>query len=206
MRTSLIIARPDLIKRLLPSVNDVRIESISNLPEDELFDKSIYKNKEQLQAVSHIAAGSSNQFPYILFGPPGTGKTVTFVEAVKQVYKRMNASTIIVTAQSNTATDLLAQKLVNDIPHCNFAILNLLFQLTKQNLNLGDIVRIYSFLHEDSYDVPSSLLKIHRFGFDWLLEEKLNQRIICLTLSMTNNLVHYPSNNISFAKFIIDDL
>lgn len=49
------------------------------------FDKKIEGNKEQKQAVKNILAGTSKPYPYLVFGPPGTGKTVTVVEAIKQV-------------------------------------------------------------------------------------------------------------------------
>ena len=49
------------------------------------FDKKIDENAEQRQAVKNILEGTSKPYPYLVFGPPGTGKTVTVVEAIKQV-------------------------------------------------------------------------------------------------------------------------
>lgn len=42
-------------------------------------------NLEQQQAVSQIVNKSAMPAPYLVFGPPGTGKTVTIVEAIAQV-------------------------------------------------------------------------------------------------------------------------
>lgn len=45
----------------------------------------IHDNAEQALAVRHIISGTSGKAPYMVFGPPGTGKTVTIVEAIVQV-------------------------------------------------------------------------------------------------------------------------
>lgn len=50
-----------------------------------LFDSKLEGNIEQYTAVCNIVAGVSKPAPYLVFGPPGTGKTVTMVEAIKQV-------------------------------------------------------------------------------------------------------------------------
>ena len=52
------------------------------------FDGKLQNNKEQEQAVRNIVAGTSRPVPYLVFGPPGTGKTVTIVEAIKQVWSQ----------------------------------------------------------------------------------------------------------------------
>lgn len=49
------------------------------------FERKLYANEEQQRAVRNILAFSSYPAPFLIFGPPGTGKTMTLVEAVKQV-------------------------------------------------------------------------------------------------------------------------
>ncbi|XP_044207551.1 putative helicase mov-10-B.1 isoform X3 [Thunnus albacares] len=84
----------------------------SELPKLSLSDSQLERNPEQLQAVRHIVAGSSKPAPYLVFGPPGTGKTVTLVEAIKQIEKTQTSCHILACAPSNSAADLLCEKIV----------------------------------------------------------------------------------------------
>ncbi|XP_075766067.1 helicase MOV-10 [Pelodiscus sinensis] len=90
----------------------------SLLPEGaplRLFDRSLETNQEQSGAVRQIATGLSRPAPYIIFGPPGTGKTVTMVEAIKQVAHCIEGSHILACAPSNSASDLLCQRLLKHL-------------------------------------------------------------------------------------------
>lgn len=78
------------------------------------FNKNIMFNPEQQQAVTSILLKSSMPAPYLLFGPPGTGKTMTVVEAVKQIYARTNSNVLICTPSNNAANEI-AKRLVADI-------------------------------------------------------------------------------------------
>ncbi|ACU05536.1 AAA domain-containing protein [Pedobacter heparinus] len=67
-------------------------------------------NKVQQLAVYHIVAA---QQLAIVHGPPGTGKTTTLVQAVKTMIKQ-HGRQILVVAPSNTAVDLLSEKLADE--------------------------------------------------------------------------------------------
>ncbi|KAM6237092.1 helicase MOV-10 [Porphyrio hochstetteri] len=79
------------------------------------FDRKLQANEEQRRAVTHIVTGVSRPAPYLIFGPPGTGKTVTLVEAIKQVWTCFKEARILACAPSNSAADLLCQRLIKDI-------------------------------------------------------------------------------------------
>ncbi|KAM9369400.1 LOW QUALITY PROTEIN: helicase MOV-10 [Phaethornis superciliosus] len=79
------------------------------------FDRKLQANEEQCRAVTHIVTGVSRPAPYLIFGPPGTGKTVTLVEAIKQVWKCFKDARILACAPSFSAANLLCQRLIQDI-------------------------------------------------------------------------------------------
>ncbi|KFP00238.1 Putative helicase Mov10l1, partial [Calypte anna] len=68
-------------------------------------------NEQQKLAVKRILSGQCRPTPYVLFGPPGTGKTVTVIEAILQIHYTLPDSRILVCAPSNAATDLICLRL-----------------------------------------------------------------------------------------------
>ena len=79
-------------------------------PDIRCYDKKIDGNEEQKQAVINILHGTSKPYPYLVFGPPGTGKTVTIVEAIKQVLQNYPNSKVLACAPSNSAADLILDR------------------------------------------------------------------------------------------------
>ncbi|XP_069798041.1 putative helicase MOV-10 isoform X2 [Narcine bancroftii] len=77
----------------------------------KFYNQSLEENPEQVKAIRCIVAGTSRPAPYLIFGPPGTGKTATIVEAIKQVLVYTPNAHILACAPSNSATDLLCQRI-----------------------------------------------------------------------------------------------
>ena len=64
-------------------------------------------------SVAAVVGGQGRHVPYIIFGPPGTGKTTTMVEAVLQCVRGpvRPPLRVLVAAPTNTAADVLCEKL-----------------------------------------------------------------------------------------------
>ncbi|KAF5322682.1 hypothetical protein D9619_001136 [Psilocybe cf. subviscida] len=87
---------------------------ISNGPM-KLFNSLISTNPRQLQAVASIVHSSPGSLPFVVFGPPGTGKTITIVEAIKQLILTNPNAKILACAPSNSAADLITSRLRNTL-------------------------------------------------------------------------------------------
>ncbi|XP_028262753.1 putative helicase mov-10-B.1 [Parambassis ranga] len=88
------------------------------MPKLRILNCQVENNPEQHAAVLRIVAGSSKPAPHLVFGPPGTGKTITLVEAMNQVSRTDPLAHILACAPSNSACDLLCERLrVHMDPH-----------------------------------------------------------------------------------------
>ncbi|KAJ8688671.1 hypothetical protein PTI98_013429 [Pleurotus ostreatus] len=71
----------------------------------------IGNNPAQRQAVTSIVRQPPGSPPFVVFGPPGTGKTVTIIETIRQIVARDPKARILACAPSNSAADLIALRL-----------------------------------------------------------------------------------------------
>ena len=149
----------------------VRQASYREPKADDLFYPSAL-NDSQLVAVRHVI---SAQDVAIIHGPPGTGKTTTLVQAILETIRRERR--VLVCAPSNTAVDLLTEKLaergVNVIRMGNPSRVSDL--LLKHTLDAGVMAHpSYAKMHamrqtaEQHRDTASELAKegVRHFGFE----------------------------------------
>ncbi|KAM3617817.1 uncharacterized protein V6R79_011507 [Siganus canaliculatus] len=99
-----------------------------------LFDERL--NQSQSQAVQHIVAGSSKPAPYLVFGPPGTGKTVTLAEAIKQIQWKERHCHILACAHTNVAADLLAINILDGVDGRE------VFRMYAKNVNPSSVPQV----------------------------------------------------------------
>lgn len=104
-----------LYERIVSPIRSTPFEpTSSNTRDHEEQYTSSTLNAEQIVAVRAIISMSGN-LPFILFGPPGTGKSKTIVAATQALVSRDNR--ILLCAQSNTVCDELALRLLETLDH-----------------------------------------------------------------------------------------
>ncbi|KAK5923711.1 hypothetical protein CgunFtcFv8_000656 [Champsocephalus gunnari] len=131
-------------------------------------------NPEQCNAVLHIVAASAKPSPYLVFGPPGTGKTVTLVEAIKQIVTRQPCCHILACAPSNSAADHLCEK------------------IRAGSIPTSMVYRLYALSYPVANIPPKSLCNLEEKTRTLLIPHKeilMWQRILVTTLQTAGRLV-----------------
>uniref|UniRef100_A0A8C2FL44 RNA helicase n=1 Tax=Cyprinus carpio TaxID=7962 RepID=A0A8C2FL44_CYPCA len=160
-------------------------------PALRLFNQHLERNPEQYSAVCHIVAGTSKPAPYLVFGPPGTGKTVTIVEAIKQVEKNIPDAYILACAPSNSAADQLCEKLI-----------------TSQHVDSRKIYRLYASSRDPKY-IPEVLKNNSNLEGEMIVfpckEDLMCYKILVSTLVTTGRLVSggFPVDH--FSHIFVDE-
>ncbi|KAH9166488.1 RNA helicase [Lactarius sanguifluus] len=143
---------------LFPSDSDIknpnRRLSKAEIDKLSLVNENIRDDEQQLQTVVSILQQPKGSVPFIIFGPPGTGKTSTVVESIMQLVHRDASSKILACTPSNAAADLLAERLASAGLTVD--------QLLRLNARSRDIRSIPEEIREFSTSPKPAKLRIYR--------------------------------------------
>ncbi|XP_065129006.1 RNA helicase Mov10l1 [Paramisgurnus dabryanus] len=99
----------DMVSVATQTKTDLTLSAKSTPNPGQFFNCQL--NFAQQEAVKQILSGDCRPTPYILFGPPGTGKTITLIETILQVHHHIPGSRVLVCTPSNSAADLICLRL-----------------------------------------------------------------------------------------------
>ncbi|KAJ4480980.1 P-loop containing nucleoside triphosphate hydrolase protein [Lentinula aciculospora] len=108
-----------------------------------------------LNAEQRFAASSVSKFqwpvPFLISGPPGTGKTRTVVETVHQILRTRPEAHILLCAPSNSATDTLSLRLGSSLQPGEMLRLN---DHNRTFAEVPDSIRQFCYVENDRFSIP----------------------------------------------------
>ena len=112
-----------------------------------LANPSLNERQQLAVRAAQASAAITRGAPYLIFGPPGTGKTSTLVEYVFQEWKKKQGTCLmLVAAPSNSASDVLTHRLLQVIPARSIRRCNA-FQRSKSAVP-GDVLTVSNWSEE----------------------------------------------------------
>ena len=143
-------------------------------------------NEEQRRAVVRVLKGEARPMPYVIFGPPGTGKTVTVVEAILQIFAHRSDARICVATPSNSSADLICERLMPHVSVGNMARFN---AAQRQEEGIPDIIRDFCYRNED-VDTAIAVLR---------------HRVVVATCNTIGGLLKLNLKNVPFTHAFLDE-
>lgn len=134
-----IVARPPLIDVTLNNNGIMMLKQRNPMPSKHLKWHNPSLNEYQKEAIVNALRAECRPLPHIISGPPGTGKTSTLVELVLQTINETTGSHILVCTPSNSAANLILQKL-------------------KSNILKADVIRIIGHQVYESENIPPEII------------------------------------------------
>lgn len=108
-------------------------------------------NYEQSKAISTILKDKYGPVPFIISGPPGTGKTKTIVELALQLIARDQASHVLLCAPSDSAADTLVSRLS---AHLNLRQLFRINASSRSFPEVPDTILPYCHVEDGIFTLP----------------------------------------------------
>ncbi|KAF9116749.1 hypothetical protein BGX27_011063 [Mortierella sp. AM989] len=168
---------------LFPTIHDAKPKvKLPNLTL-QFMDPSL--NWEQKAAVQSIIRNDYGLVPFIISGPPGTGKTKTLVETAFQILRNDGQSNILITAPSHSACDTIMLRLIGHLES------KFLFRLNGPTRTFAEVpTPIMPYCYGTAY-----------FGMP-PLNDLLQFRIVVCTCADAGLLISSGASNLSLREYM----
>lgn len=145
------VGQNDWTRRILfPTESDGQLQTrLRSIPHRDLFDHAI--NYEQAHAVNDVCGNDYGTLPYLISGPPGTGKTKTLVEITLQLLNTTKVAHIIICAPSEAAADTLALRLKDYLDPTQLFRLN---RPGRADIEVPRELMQYCYIENDMFHLP----------------------------------------------------
>ncbi|EKG20589.1 DNA helicase UvrD/REP type [Macrophomina phaseolina MS6] len=139
-------------RMLFPDQTDGALQTeLTRLAARNLFDRQL--NFEQQKAVDSVCRQNYGEVPFLISGPPGTGKTKTIVECVLQLVSNdSHVSHILLCAPSDPAADTLAQRISKHMQFGDFLRLN---APTRTFAEVPEDLMPHCYIENDQFSLPA---------------------------------------------------
>ena len=116
----------------------------------DLYDQLL--NYQQLKAVNTVLNETYGPVPYIISGPPGTGKTKTIVELALQLVSKRTSAHLLVCAPSDPAADTLIQRLSKHLKPPDLMRIN---TPSRSFPEVPNTILPYCFIDDGMFSLPT---------------------------------------------------
>lgn len=189
---------------------DVTLNTDMNLEingkELKWFNKDL--NEYQKKAVKNVLRGEGRPLPYIVFGPPGTGKTITVIEIILQLFFNNSGSRLLIGTPSNSAANLIVERIIKTGVIMAGQFIRLVSYNSVERDNIPDHILphcVMCNLARDGTDDVQSVVSDNGIRINCSAKEIALSRLVIGTLGSISILYNLELPKDHFTHVIIDE-